>query len=63
LFHSNLWMLNYDKTYFLQFLTKTNYEINFAALRISVYFLLVSDPLFIISCKTSLGFLPHFTSK
>jgi hypothetical protein len=27
-FHSNLLMLNYDKTYFLQFLTKTDYEIN-----------------------------------
>jgi hypothetical protein len=27
-FHSNLLMLNYDKTYFLQFLTKTEQEIN-----------------------------------
>jgi hypothetical protein len=27
-FHSNLLTLNYDKTYFLQFLTKTDYEIN-----------------------------------
>jgi hypothetical protein len=27
-FHSTLLMLNYDKTYFLQFLTKTDYEIN-----------------------------------
>ena len=27
-FHSNLLMLNYDKTYFLKFLTKTDYEIN-----------------------------------
>ena len=27
-FYSNLLMLNYDKTYFLQFLTKTDYEIN-----------------------------------
>jgi len=27
-FHSNLLMLNYDKTYFLQFLTKINNEIN-----------------------------------
>jgi hypothetical protein len=27
-FHSNLLMLNYDKTYFLQFLTKTDNEIN-----------------------------------
>jgi hypothetical protein len=27
-FHSNLLILNYDKTYFLQFLTKTDYEIN-----------------------------------
>jgi hypothetical protein len=27
-FHSNLLMLNYDKTYFLQFLTKTDCEIN-----------------------------------
>jgi hypothetical protein len=27
-FHSNLLMLNYDKTYFLQFLTKTDYEIH-----------------------------------
>jgi len=27
-FHINLLMLNYDKTYFLQFLTKTNHEIN-----------------------------------
>jgi len=26
-FHSNLLKLNYDKTYFLQFLTKTDYEI------------------------------------
>jgi len=26
-FHSNLLMLNYDKTYFLQFLAKTDYEI------------------------------------
>jgi len=27
-FHSNLLMLNYDKTYFLQFLTTTDLEIN-----------------------------------
>jgi len=27
-FHSNLLMLNYDKTYFLKFLTKIDYEIN-----------------------------------
>jgi hypothetical protein len=27
-FHSNLLMLNYDKTYFSQFLTKTDHEIN-----------------------------------
>ena len=27
-FHSNLLMLNYDKTYFLQFLPKTDNEIN-----------------------------------
>ena len=27
-FHSNKLMLNYDKTYFLQFLTKTNNELN-----------------------------------
>ena len=27
-FHSNLLKLNYDKTYFFQFLTKTDYEIN-----------------------------------
>jgi hypothetical protein len=27
-FYSNLLMLNYDKTYFMQFVTKTNYEIN-----------------------------------
>jgi len=27
-FHNNLLMLNYDKTYFLQFLTKTDNEIN-----------------------------------
>jgi hypothetical protein len=27
-FHSNLLMLNYDKTYFLQFVTKTDNEIN-----------------------------------
>ena len=27
-FHSNLLMLNYEKTHFLQFLTKTDYEIN-----------------------------------
>jgi len=28
LFHSNLLMLKYEKTYFLQFLSKTDYEIN-----------------------------------
>jgi hypothetical protein len=28
LFHSNLLMLNYDKKYFLKFLTKTDHEIN-----------------------------------
>jgi hypothetical protein len=28
LFHSNILMLNYDKTYFLQFLTKTGNELN-----------------------------------
>ena len=27
-FHSNMLMVNYDKTYFLQFLTKTSNEIN-----------------------------------
>ena len=27
-FHSNLLMLNYDETYFLEFLTKTDNEIN-----------------------------------
>jgi hypothetical protein len=27
-FHSNILMLNYDKTYFLQFLTKTDNELN-----------------------------------
>ena len=27
-FHSNLLMINYDKTYFLQFLTKNHYKIN-----------------------------------
>ena len=27
-FSSNILMLNYDKTYFLQFLTKTDHEIN-----------------------------------
>jgi hypothetical protein len=28
MFHSNLLMLNYIKTFFLQFLTKTDHEIN-----------------------------------
>jgi hypothetical protein len=31
-FCSNLLMQNYDKTYFLQFLTKTDYEINMQVL-------------------------------
>ena len=31
-FHSNLLMLNYDKTYFLQFLTKTDNGINMQVL-------------------------------
>ena len=31
-FHSNLLMLNYDKIYFLQFSTKTDYEINMQVL-------------------------------
>jgi hypothetical protein len=31
-FHSNLLMLNCDKTYFLQFLIKTGYEINLQVL-------------------------------
>ena len=31
-FHTNLLMLNCDKTYFLQFLTKTDHEINMQVL-------------------------------